>query len=123
MSDYTPSTEEVREMYWECSGEPRRGAKSWAEFDRWLASVKAEAHRDGYDTARQDLVSGAFVEGPTYEALRGSATGHKIAADALRRFRQGLIDNQMAHYGIVLPDVGEIVDALDEEADRIEGEA
>lgn len=46
-----------------------------------------------------------------------------VKADALRHFRQGLIDNQMAHYGIVLPDVGEIVDALDEEADRIEGEA
>lgn len=45
MSDYTPTTEEVREQYWVASGDPRRGSEAWEEFDRWLASEieKAEA--------------------------------------------------------------------------------
>lgn len=51
-------------------------------IDAALAKTKAEGHRDGYETARGDLVSGAFVGGPTYEALRDSFTGRKIAADA-----------------------------------------
>ena len=38
MSDYTPSTEEVREQWLELWTYDRD-----AEFDRWLASVKAEA--------------------------------------------------------------------------------
>lgn len=54
MSDYTPSTEEVREMYWECSGEPRRDSGAWAEFDRWFASVKAAAWREGYESGFGD---------------------------------------------------------------------
>ncbi len=42
MSDYTPTTEEVWRAYinWEYGG-------PGAEFDRWLAEVKAEAWADG----------------------------------------------------------------------------
>lgn len=47
MTEYTPDTEEVRELYWAVSGDPRRGSKAWAEFDRWLQKVKAEAWAEG----------------------------------------------------------------------------
>ena len=43
-------------------------------------------------------------------------------ARALRNFRASLIRDQMIRYGIVLPDVDDIVEALDEQADRIESE-
>lgn len=39
---------------------------------------------------------------------------------ALRDARQALIEDQMKRYGIVLPDVHEILDQLDEQADRID---
>lgn len=55
-------------------------------FRRWLAEhdrqVRAKAHREGYETARGDLVSDAFIGGPTYEALKESYTGRRIAAEA-----------------------------------------
>lgn len=40
--DYTPDTEEVRELYWAVSGLPRRDPKAWDEFDSWLRKVKAD---------------------------------------------------------------------------------
>jgi len=60
-------------------------------FDRWLAAHDAEVaakalregHREGYNTARGDLTSGAFIGGPTYETLRDSYSGRQIAKDAL----------------------------------------
>ena len=45
MSDYTPTTEEVRESYvlmQKCSAYP----EPEAEFDRWLAEVKREVWDD-----------------------------------------------------------------------------
>ena len=54
MSDYTPTTEEVRKAYLSL-----RGGITWyegkaevidAQFDRWLAEVKAEAWQEGWDT-------------------------------------------------------------------------
>lgn len=45
MSEYTPSTEEMREDYWSLSGTPRRDSTAWGEFDRWLVSVKASLLR------------------------------------------------------------------------------
>ena len=49
MSEYTPTTEEVRNALirsapldeWELRG---------TQFDRWLADVKAQAWEEGYDT-------------------------------------------------------------------------
>jgi hypothetical protein len=77
----------------------------WAkEFDAWLEAhdreVKAQGHREGYETARQDMISGAFVGGPTFEALRASFTGQRIARDAeavgyqkaLQRASEGLLE-------------------------------
>lgn len=46
--------------------------------------IAAQAHREGYETARADMVSGAFISGPTYEAVRDSFTGRQVAAQALR---------------------------------------
>lgn len=60
MSDnYTPTTEEVREAYLDrkdfedaVSFIERRGDEvATAEFDRWLATMKAEAWEQGYDAA------------------------------------------------------------------------
>ena len=56
MNDYTPPTEQVREIYSEIRHEstglgldPHR-----AEFDRWLEQVKAEAWHEGYGCGRDD---------------------------------------------------------------------
>ena len=49
VSDYTPTTEEVRESYvlmQRCISYPNPEA----EFDRWLAEVKAQAWQEGWDT-------------------------------------------------------------------------
>lgn len=51
MTEYTPSTEEVREQYWAASGDPRRDSQAWGEFDRWLRKVQAEAWDEGADAA------------------------------------------------------------------------
>jgi hypothetical protein len=53
MNDYTPTTEKVRHDY------PRDYTKSiqaeFAEFDRWLAKVKAEAWAEGWRVGRNGL--------------------------------------------------------------------
>ena len=45
MSDYTPTTEEVRLDYAPAKTFP---ADAEAQFDRWLAEVKAQAWQEGY---------------------------------------------------------------------------
>lgn len=47
----------------------------------------------------------------------------RAQAEAIREFRQRLINRQTKQYGIVLPDVHEIVDDLDHVAICIESEA
>lgn len=56
MSNYVPTTEEVREVY--CTPLTMSAAidedAHWAvagEFDRWIASVKAAAWKEGADAA------------------------------------------------------------------------
>ena len=46
MSDYIPTTEEVRELVQGASAE---------EFDRWLAEVKAQAWQDGWHAKDTDV--------------------------------------------------------------------
>jgi hypothetical protein len=46
VSDYTPTTEEVRNLFSWDNHEGEMNAK--AGFDRWLAGVKAEAWDEGY---------------------------------------------------------------------------
>lgn len=83
MTEYTPTPEEVRGWITE-----HKFAAFGERFDRMLANVKAEAfregHREGHKTAREDLVSGALIGGPTYEALRDSFTGQQIWKEAQR---------------------------------------
>ena len=86
MSDYTPTTEDVR---FAMAGQrmPNGRLITRASFDRWKVANDA-----------------------------------KVAATALREFRDKLIAHQQHCYGIVMPDVREVVDDLDTEADRIEKE-
>lgn len=85
MNERIPTTAEVR------AAASRAIGGDW--FDLWLEShdsaVRAEGHRQGYETARQDMISGAFVGGPTFEALRASFTGQRIARDVLGAGRSG----------------------------------
>lgn len=64
MSEYTPDTEKVRSGY-SNHFETVRGVMIHKfaivedgrdEFDRWLASVKADAYRAGYNRATSDIV-------------------------------------------------------------------
>lgn len=81
MTDYTLTTDEVREMYWECSGEPRRDSGAWAEFDRWLASVKADVLRDAADRWTQ----GAWASTPRHTDRVADRMGaSQYAGDWLR---------------------------------------
>lgn len=98
MSEYTPTTEDVRKHYslgaYEFSpGDGKQHPDEYLPgFDWWLAAheakVKREGHREGYDAARQNMASGAFVGGPTYEAVRDSFTGRRIAAEAQTHARK-----------------------------------
>ena len=57
MSDYTPSTEEVRANYLP----PRTEIQDADEqFDRWLAEVKAQAWEEGYTQGNNDMYDGDF---------------------------------------------------------------
>ena len=47
MSDYTPTTEEVRDSYASWSA-------AYPEFDRWLTEVKAQAWEEGWHTGNKD---------------------------------------------------------------------
>lgn len=51
MSEYTPTTEEVRNDW--ASGIDPAGRR--AEFDRWLAEVKAQAWEEGQDAELERL--------------------------------------------------------------------
>ena len=54
MSEYTPTTEEVCEIYWQS------GYKTTVEqFDRWLDSVKEESFKAGYMKAYLATMNGA----------------------------------------------------------------
>ena len=44
----------------------------------------------------------------------------EAGAEALRSYRTRLMDQNIDRFGIVLPDLHEVLDDLDEEADRIE---
>lgn len=68
MSDYTPTTEEVRRSHW--LGTAMRSTdhlRENAAFNRWLAEVRADAWQDGaYHIAGKDneLVHVADTENP-----------------------------------------------------------
>lgn len=65
MSDYTPTTEQVRE-HWENVGFAGTGE----EFDRWLATVKAQTLTDVADQMR-DRFTASWIRGKANEHLHG----------------------------------------------------
>jgi hypothetical protein len=58
MSEYTPTTGEVRGWYLGLgiAGRAELSSECANEFDRWLALVKADAYRMGYNKATADIV-------------------------------------------------------------------
>ena len=77
MSDYTPTTEEVRHAILyvverlEYQGHPLPGGVEG--FDRWLTSVKAEAWDEGWDDGLNDSQSPervVFVANPYREVSK-----------------------------------------------------
>ena len=63
MSDYTPTTEEVRADY--CGTWAFRNSR--AEFDRWFAGVQAEAWKEGYVAGFLQAIGG--TAGPSLPGL------------------------------------------------------
>jgi hypothetical protein len=57
VSDYTPTTEEVRTGY---STATYDDDKAGEEFDRWLAEVKAQAWEEGYAEAERSPATTAW---------------------------------------------------------------
>ena len=55
MSDYTPTTEDIR-AGWEYATAVI-GDEGTAQFDRWLAEVKAQAWDRGYEAGLTDFAS------------------------------------------------------------------
>lgn len=56
MTDYTPTTEEVSKSYVWFRDQAFTDEKLKAEFDRWLAEVKAEAWEEGAVWQRANAV-------------------------------------------------------------------
>lgn len=91
-----PDTDDVyaayRQWYDPAYGNPDAQA-AWEkanaeEFKLWLERIRSEARSEGYrqgvDTARSDMVSGAFIAGMTYETLKASFSGRKIHEEGYR---------------------------------------
>lgn len=56
MDDYTPTTEEVRDRYWINDGgfsDPEDAKR----FDRWLASVRADAWDEGEEAGESNALA------------------------------------------------------------------
>lgn len=64
MSDYTPTTADVRGAYATHQGARYRGRKYLdlrsAEFDRWLEQVRAEAWDEGHESAALRIPEGVW---------------------------------------------------------------
>jgi hypothetical protein len=71
MSEDTPTTAQVRTDY-------VRAHDAWGQdFDRWLASVKADAYRTGYNKATADIVDeGRSLKAKADAWEEGEAAGH-----------------------------------------------
>lgn len=54
MSDYTPTDLEVKVAFMAAAGHKTFRGERHEAYDRWLASVKAEAWDEGYDSGDSD---------------------------------------------------------------------
>ncbi|MGX1932060.1 hypothetical protein [Microbacterium resistens] len=82
MSDYTPTTEEVRADYADRGGSLRSPIQRWAEFDRWLNAHDAEVR------------AAALAEQGTEEWEYGYELIESDTRDVLTR--SGAYDNEAA---------------------------
>lgn len=73
MSDYTPTTEQVRNQF-AYTGRKAEQERLQVGFDRWLATVKAQALTDAADQMR-DRFTAAWLRGLAREYTQGH---HKI---------------------------------------------
>lgn len=68
MNEYTPTTERVRRDYvvenLGSTTEPHTATDGEAEFDRWLAQVKADAWDEGFRTCDQVWTETADITTP-----------------------------------------------------------
>lgn len=97
MSDYTPTTEDIRTAWTHgYHGDNYPGAEATdAEFDRWLAAHDAEVRQggdyhegfeEGLKVGRAEVRAGVVAEEPEWEYVPGW-----IAADGRARISQGVI--------------------------------
>ncbi len=65
MSDYTPTTEVVEANYEYSNWLQRAGNREQyeAEFDRWLAEVKAQAWAEGYESVTIKTLPNPYRQG------------------------------------------------------------
>ena len=80
MSDYTPTTEEVRKILATCNPDVVYNHDLVSEFDRWLAEVKAQAWEEG---CRWGAVEFQSLERKLYDEDKVEVT------DADNPYRQG----------------------------------
>lgn len=87
MSEYTPTTEQVRTEWIESthSDSPTVRLHSGAAFDRWLAGVCAEAAQSGYDEHADTLHAHMVRAQADLDRLRHEALAALIPTWLLRR--------------------------------------
>lgn len=107
MSEYTPKTEDVREAYphgdvlppfYDPDHEPELRARL-AEFDRWLAQVKADAAAQALEEAAESAESMAdwtennFLRGPNTDyAVRHNREMAEELRERAANYRKGQTD-------------------------------
>ena len=73
MSDYTPTTEEVRKNYWVGTAFSKNAMRTadkileYEAFDRWLAEVKADAWDEGWLHNVDDRIWSSLHDNPYRE--------------------------------------------------------
>ena len=84
MSEYTPTTEAVKEAFaneWD-SYHGFQWSTSEAEgFDRWLTEIKATAWDEGYAEGWNERESNEFQPTNPYRAALGLAAGQEVGRD------------------------------------------
>lgn len=86
-----------------------------------IAQVVAAVSRAGHPDFQGDpLVSRHYDTADAVLALLPGRAEAEVKAEALRDYRAGLVAQQLDDYGIVLPDVNQIVDELAVLADELD---
>lgn len=80
----------------------------------WVsAAERREVGREAYRTAREDIMSGAFIGGPNYDAFKASFAGRKAMAEA---YDAGYERAMSDHYGTGFYDKSKRVNPYEREA-------